>query len=174
MQKQAEYEQAIKTKYPEQVVIAIAKDKNGKANPVTLGWTMIVSGSPPMMAVAVASAHYSIETIRHSKCFTIAFPSSEMADAALFFGSKSGRDTDKFAEFDAQHSRVHCKTEPAKAIDSVLLTEAVANFECELESETVAGDHIIFVGRIVASHINTEPKKRLYSIAPGHKLGAVS
>jgi len=167
MQKQVEYAEAIKTKYPEQVVIAVAKDKDGKANPVTLGWTMIVSGNPPMMAIAVASRHYSIETIRHSKCFCLAFPSSEMADAALFFGSKSGRDIDKFAEFD-------CKTEPAKAIDSVLLTDAVANFECELESETTAGDHIIFVGKVVSSHINTESKKRLYTVGPGHKLGSVS
>jgi flavin reductase (DIM6/NTAB) family NADH-FMN oxidoreductase RutF len=164
MQKQVEYTEAVKTKYPEQVVIAIAKDKNGKANPVTLGWTMIVSGQPPMMAIAVAAKHYSIETVRHSKCFTIAYPSFEMADAALFFGSKSGRDTDKLAEFD-------CKTEPAKVIDSVLLADAVANFECTLESETLAGDHIIFVGKIVCSHVNTESKKRLYTVGPGHKLG---
>jgi flavin reductase (DIM6/NTAB) family NADH-FMN oxidoreductase RutF len=167
MQKQVDYAEAIKTKYPEQVVIAIAKDKNGKANPITLGWTMIVSGEPPMMAVAVAKTHYSIETIRHSKCFTIAFPSSEMADAALFFGSKSGRDADKFAEYD-------CNTEEAKAIDSVLLVDAVANFECTLESETDAGDHIIFVGKVVRSHVNTEPKKRLYTVGPGHKLGPAS
>jgi flavin reductase (DIM6/NTAB) family NADH-FMN oxidoreductase RutF len=167
MQKQVEYEGAIRTKYPEQVVIAIAKDKDGKANPVTLGWTMIVSGKPPMMAIAVASRHYSIETIRHSKCFTIAFPSSEMADTALFFGSRSGRDIDKFAEFD-------CKTEAAKAIDSVLLCDAVANFECTLESEIEAGDHIIFVGKVVCSHTNAEPKKRLYTVGPGHKLGSVS
>ncbi len=167
MQKETEYSDAIKTKYPEQVVIAIAKDKNGKANPITLGWTMIVSGSPSMMAIAVAKTHYSIEAITHSKCFTIAFPSSEMADAALFFGSKSGRNTDKFAEFD-------CKTESAKSIDSLLLSDAVANFECTLESQMPAGDHIIFVGKIVSSHINTEPKKRLYTIGPGHKLGSVS
>ncbi len=167
MQKQTEYSDAIKTKYPEQVVIAIAKDKAGRANPITLGWTMIVSGSPPMMAIAVAKTHYSIEAITHSKSFTIAFPSSDMAEAALFFGSKSGRDTDKFAEFD-------CKTEPAKAIDSVLLTYAVANFECTLESQMHAGDHIIFVGKVVSSHVNTEPKKRLYTTGPGHKLGSVS
>ena len=166
MQKQAEFPEAIKTKYPEQVVIAIAKDKAGRANPITLGWTMIVSGAPPMMAIAVAKTHYSIEAIRHSKCFCVAFPSSQMADAALFFGSKSGRDVDKFAEFD-------CKHEPAKAINSALLTDAVANFECALESETEAGDHIIFVGQIVCSHINTEGKKRLYTVGPGHKLGAV-
>ena len=167
MQKQAEFPEAIKTKYPEQVVIAVARDKAGRANPITLGWTMLVSGKPPMMAIAVASTHYSIETIRHSKCFCLAFPSSDMADAALFFGSKSGRDIDKFAEFD-------CKTEVAKAIDSVLLSDAVANFECTLESETIAGDHIIFVGKVVCSHINTEPKKRLYTVGPGHKLGSVS
>jgi flavin reductase (DIM6/NTAB) family NADH-FMN oxidoreductase RutF len=166
MQKQVEYEQAIKTKYPEQVVIAIAKDKAGKANPITLGWTMIVSGKPPMMAIAVAKTHYSIETIRHSKCFTLCFPSSDMAEAALFFGSRSGRDVDKLAEFE-------CASEPAQEINSVLLTDAVANFECTLESETEAGDHIIFIGKIVTSHTNTEPKKRLYTVAPGHKLGGV-
>jgi flavin reductase (DIM6/NTAB) family NADH-FMN oxidoreductase RutF len=167
MQKKTEYSEAISTKYPEQVVIAIAKDKSGRANPVTLGWTMIVSGNPPMMSIAVAKKHYSIETITHSKCFTISFPSADMADAALFFGSKSGRNIDKFAEFD-------CKTELAQEIDSLLLADAVANFECTLESQIPAGDHIIFVGNIVASHINTEPKKRLYTIAPGHKLGPPS
>ena len=167
MQRQVEYQEAVSRKYPEQVVIAIATDKNGKANPITLGWTMIVSGQPPMMAVSVAATHYSIEAIRHSKCFTIAFPSSQMADAALFFGSRSGRDIDKFAEFD-------CETVPAKAIDSVLLADAVANFECELESQIPVGDHIIFVGRVVCSHVNTEPRKRLYAVGPGHKLDSVS
>jgi flavin reductase (DIM6/NTAB) family NADH-FMN oxidoreductase RutF len=166
MQKQVEYSEAIKTKYPEQVVIVIAKDKNGKANPITLGWTMIVSGNPPMMAIAVAKSHYSIEAINHSRCFTISYPSSEMSDAALFFGSKSGRNIDKLAEFD-------CKTEPARKIDSVLLSDAVANFECDMDSQIEAGDHIIFTAKIVCSHTNTEPKKRLYTTAPGHKLGPV-
>ena len=167
MQKRVEYSDAVKTKYPEQVVIAIAKDRKGRANPVTLGWTMIVSGNPPMMAIAVAKKHYSIEAITHSECFTIAFPSSDMADAALFFGSKSGREIDKFAEFE-------CETEPAKEIDSVLLADAVANFECMLDSQIPVGDHIIFVGTVVCSHMNAEPKKRLYTTGPGHKLGVVS
>ena len=167
MQKRVEYSDAVKNKYPEQVVIAIAKDRQGKANPVTIGWTMIASGDPPMMAIAVAKKHYSIEAITHSECFTIAFPSSDMADAALFFGSKSGREIDKFAEFD-------CETEPAKEIDSVLLADAVANFECMLDSQVPVGDHIIFVGTVVSSHMNTEPKKRIYTTGPGHKLGPAS
>ena len=167
MQKQVEYSDAIKTKYPEQLVIAIAKDRHGKANPVTLGWTMIASGSPPMMAIAVAKKHYSVEAITHSECFTVAFPSAEMADAAMFFGSRSGREVDKFAEFE-------CETEKAKEIDSLLLADAVANFECTLESQVPAGDHIVFIGPVVCAHMNSEPKKRLYTVGPGHKLGPAS
>lgn len=166
MQKQVDYSDAVKTKYPEQLVIAIAKDRNGKANPVTLGWTMIASGDPPMMAIAVAKKHYSIEAITHSECFTIAFPSAQMAEAAMFFGSRSGRKVDKFAEFE-------CETGPAKEIDSLLLLDAVANFECTLESQVPAGDHIVFIGTVVCSHMNTESKKRLYTVGPGHKLGPV-
>ncbi len=164
MQKQVPYAEAVRTKYPEQVVIAIAKDKGGKANPVTLGWTMFASGDPLMMTIAVASGHYTVKAIEHSKCFTIAYPSAEMADIALFFGSRSGRDIDKFAESD-------CRTEPAREIDSVLLSDAVANFECVEETRVRAGDHIVYIGRVVAAHVNTEPRKRLYTVAPGHKLG---
>ena len=164
MQKQVEYAEAVKTKYPEQIVIAVAKDKSGKANPITLGWTMFASGNPPMMAIAVAAAHYSIKAIEHSQCFTIAYPSAEMAQATLFFGSHSGRDTDKLAE-------TGCRTEPARQIDSVLLSDAVANFECVEEARVQAGDHIIYIGRVVVAHVNAEPKKRLYTVAPGYKLG---
>ena len=166
MQKTVEFEQAVKTKYPEQVVVVIAKDKKGKANPVTLGWTMIASYAPPMMAIGVYKGHYTVKCIRHSKCFTIVYPSADMAGAALFFGSHSGRDTDKLAEF-------KCGTRPAKKIKSVLLTDAAANFECRLVKQISTGDHITFVGEIVCSHVNTKRKKRLYSLGTGHKLGPV-
>ncbi|OHB55180.1 MAG: hypothetical protein A2Y07_08010 [Planctomycetes bacterium GWF2_50_10] len=169
MQKQTDYLEAIKTKYPEQVIIAIAKDPTGRPNPITLGWAMTVSFEPPMWAIAVSEIHYTPSCIRHSKCFTIALPSADQKDAAMFFGSRSGRDIDKFAACPR-----HCATEPAKKIDSVLLCEAVANFECTLEKEYPAGDHIIFIGKVVSSTINTDPNRRLYTLGPGHKLGAVS
>jgi flavin reductase (DIM6/NTAB) family NADH-FMN oxidoreductase RutF len=166
MQKKADYEQANKTRYPEQIVIAVVKDKNGKANPVTIGWTMLASGNPPMLAIALQPKRYSVAAIRHSKCFTIAYPSEEMAELALFFGTHSGSDTDKFAE-------TGCKYSPAEKINSVIIDDAVANFECTLESELTTGDHIIFVGKVVACHINTEPKSRLYTVGPNRLLGGV-
>jgi flavin reductase (DIM6/NTAB) family NADH-FMN oxidoreductase RutF len=166
MQKKTDYNTAIKTKYPEQIVIAIAKDKNGKPNPVTIGWTMIASGEPPMLAIALTPKRYSTAAIRQGKCFTVAYPSEEMAKDTLFFGTHSGRDTDKFAE-------TGCKISPADEIDSVILDDAAANFECVLEDELTAGDHIIFVGKVIACHINSENKKRLYTVGPNHELGGV-
>jgi flavin reductase (DIM6/NTAB) family NADH-FMN oxidoreductase RutF len=166
MQKQVKFEQAVKTKYPEQVIIAIARDKKGRANPVTLGWTMFASYQPPMMIIGVYKGHYTVKCIRQSKCFTLVYPSSDMAKAALFFGSHSGRNTDKLKEYP-------CKTAPAKKIDSVLLTDAVANFECWLIKQVPTGDHITFVGQVVCSHVNTKKKKRLYTLGAGHKLGPV-
>ena len=75
-----------------------------------------------------------------------------MAKAALFFGSHSGRNTDKLKEFS-------CKTSPAKKIDSVLLTDAVANFECRLVKQIATGDHITFVGEVVCRRMSTPNEK---------------
>jgi len=49
MQVQTEYTSAMSRKYPEAVVVAIARDSLGKCNPITLGWCMPTSHVPPML-----------------------------------------------------------------------------------------------------------------------------
>ena len=167
MQKHTSYAEAIVTKYPEQVVVAIARDAAGKCNPITLGWSMIASGDPPMMAVSIGQTRHSLGAFRHARQFVIAFPSEHQRDETMLFGTKSGRDCDKLAQAQA-------KTQPADKINCVLLAEAVANFECELVGELETGDHVVFVGQIVAAHVNEEPLNRLYTVGPGHKLGGLA
>lgn len=166
MQRQASYSEAVSSKYPEQIVIAIAKDSKGKHNPITLGWTMIVSGDPPMMAVSIGKGRWSLQAFRLSKQFVIAFPSEHQRAETMLFGTKSGRDMDKLAEAGAP-------VQPAKAIDGVLLAEAVANFECRLAGEMPAGDHVIFVGEVVQAHLNEDRLNRLYTVGPNYKLGGL-
>lgn len=166
MQVATPYENAMARKYPEQVAIAIVKDPQGKPNPITLGWVMITSGQPPMLAISIGRTRYSLEALRQAGEFVVSFPSSQMAPDALFHGTKSGRDMDKLAVCGT-------KTQPAQVVDSVLLADAVANFECTLEAELETGDHFIFVGRVVASHMNTDPSvRRLYSLG-NEQLGGV-
>ena len=166
MQREAGYSEAIDSKYPEQIVIAIAKDSKGKHNPITLGWTMIVSGDPPMMAVSIGKTRWSLEAFRLAKEFVIAFPSEHQQEETMLFGTKSGRDTDKLAESGVT-------TQPAKQIDGVLLADAVANFECKLVGEMEAGDHVIFVGEVVQAHLNDNDLNRLYTVGAGYKMGGL-
>jgi flavin reductase (DIM6/NTAB) family NADH-FMN oxidoreductase RutF len=167
VQKNVPYEKAIRRKYPEQVVIALARDPDGKVNPITLGWTMVTSHDPPMLAISVGKTRYSLEVIRQAGEFVVAFPSEGMADDALFFGTHSGRDMDKLAERGTL-------VDECDGVDALLLSEAVANFECVLEGELETGDHVVFAGRVVASHVNeNEAVARLYTLAPGYVLGGV-
>ncbi|MCK4601627.1 MAG: flavin reductase family protein [Phycisphaerae bacterium] len=166
MQQEVEYSRAIAGRYPEQVVVAIARETGGKCNPITLGWTMITSGSPPMMAVSIGKTRYSLEVFRRAGEFVIAFPSEHQEKEALLFGTKSGRDIDKLKE-------ANTKTQPAKKINCVLMSGAVANFECEIVGELETGDHIIFVGEIVCSHLNERPLNRLYTVGAGYKMGGL-
>ena len=149
------------------MAIAIAKDEQGKYNPITLGWIMVTSHQPPMMAISIGLTRHSLAAIRTAREFVISFPSSEMVEDALFYGTKSGRDMDKLAEFES-------KTQPASVIDCVLLADAVANFECKLESELATGDHVLFVGRVVCSHINQDSGlRRLYTVGEDFQMGGV-
>ena len=166
MQQKVPYRKAIVAKYPEQIVIGIARDAHGVCNPITLGWTMIVSHDPPMMAVAIGKTRHSLEVFRRAGEFVVAFPSEHQADEAMLFGTKSGREADKFAE-------AGTKLTPAERIDCVLMDDAAANFECKLAGEMEAGDHFIFVGKVVCSHVNPDMPSRLYTIGEGYKMGGL-
>jgi flavin reductase (DIM6/NTAB) family NADH-FMN oxidoreductase RutF len=161
MQLQTSYARAIGRKYPEQVVIAIAKDSSGKYNPITLGWTMITSGEPPMMAISIGIGRHSLEAVRQAGAFVLSFPSTAMEEDTLFFGTHSGRDRDKLAERGTA-------SQPASQIDCVLLSDAVTNFECSVEGEITTGDHVLFVGRVVAAHVHDDANvDRLYNFGDG-------
>ncbi|MFC1606347.1 flavin reductase family protein [Candidatus Latescibacterota bacterium] len=167
MQAATPFTKAIVKKYPEQVVIVLAKEKSGRINPITLGWIMLTSHEPPMMAFSVGVKRYSLEVIREAGDCVIAFPSELQADETLLFGTKSGRDTDKM-------EMSGCKTVPATVVNGVLLEDAVANFECVIKSELVTGDHVIFAGEIVASHVNENAPGRLYTVGKGYKMAGVA
>jgi flavin reductase (DIM6/NTAB) family NADH-FMN oxidoreductase RutF len=167
MQKEVPFAEAIRTKYPEQVALALARTPSGIVNPITLGWVMPTSHAPPMVAISVGLTRYSLEVLRKAGEFVLCFPSTEQAEETLYFGTTSGRVANKL---EARRTA----TQAASKIDACLVADAVANFECVVVGELLSGDHVIFVGEVVASHVNTEGKKRLYTVAPGHRLGGVA
>ena len=93
MQVETPFNDAIVRKYPEQVVIVLAREKSGRVNPITLGWTMITSHVPPMMAFSVGVTRYSLGVLREAGECVIAFPSELQAreTPSVFIQGSAGK-----------------------------------------------------------------------------------
>lgn len=157
MQVLTSIQQALDRGLPDLLAVGIVKDSAGKHNPITLSWIMPTSRVPPMLAISVAPSRHSFAALRGAKQFVIAYPSAGQERETVLYGTASGRGVDKL-------ERGGTRIVPATKIDSVLMLDAVANFECELAGEFVTGDHSIFIGKIVAAHINSDPDlRRIYA-----------
>lgn len=157
MQKYVPFRETRSAKYPEPVHIVIIKDRDNKYNPMSAAWVMFTSIDPPMLAVSVGFQRYTYELFKRNREFVISIPSQFMAQEVSYFGNFSGRDEDKLAALGT-------KTQPAQVIDGVILAEASANYECRLTGSLTTGDHVIFAGEVVASHIHTENHSRIFTL----------
>jgi flavin reductase (DIM6/NTAB) family NADH-FMN oxidoreductase RutF len=152
-------------KYPEPVVL-VASMKDDKPNIIVLGWSMITSFSPPMMAISIGHTRYSHEIINQTKEFVLAYPCDDMGKEVLYCGTHSGRDVDKFKK--AGFGQV-----ASKQVKPPLIENASANFECKVVSQMDTGDHTIFIGEVVAAYINPEKKRRLYTLDRDRNFGGL-
>ena len=164
MQKSSSITEAWSRKYPEQVVLAITKSKDGRINLMAIGWVCLASDEPPMFLLGIDDQAYTLELIRDSREFVIAYPSQSMAKDTLFCGTTHGHNIDK--------GKVSgLKFEPASTVDVPLLSDAVANFECKLVTEYRPGNCPLVVGEVVASSVNADESiHRLINAGKGYKL----
>ena len=72
--------------------------KSGEAlNTMTIGWALIGHiWQKPVMMVAVRLTRHTFNLIENAADFTVSVPSTDMAEALIFCGTKSGRDYNKF------------------------------------------------------------------------------
>lgn len=143
--------------HPRLVVLVSCVDKAGKANVITLAWSMPVSIDPPFVAISIAPRRYSHELIKETKEFVVNLPTINLVRETLFCGRVSGRDHDKFEE-------AKLTPLPAKIVKSPLINECVAHLECKLHKQITVGDHTLFIGEVVAAHVNEGVFRRGYDL----------
>ena len=154
------FSEAMAKKYPEWVVFVTSCDEQGRGNVMPAGWAMIASENPPMFAVAINQRAYTHELIRAKKAFGVAFPVPGMEEAIRYCGSCSGREVHKFG-------RTTLTPVPATRIAPPLISGCVVNLECTLAEELQAGDHTLFLGRVVAAHVEEKVEGRLLNFGDG-------
>ncbi len=140
--------------YPMRVVLVTAKHED-KESIMPAAWCYPLSADPLMFGVSLAKKRFTYGLVHESKKFTINIPTPEMKDGVMVCGSKSGRNTDKFAE-------TGWKKEEGK-LGIPLVGECSVSIECILEKEIETGDHVVLAGR-VENVIKRREAKGIYHV----------
>lgn len=140
---------------PRQVVLITSKARIGlitRENIFPADWHMPVSFKPKLHAIAVGKKRFSHKTISKSKIFVINFISKACEDIVKKCGSTSGKDINKFEYFGLQRI-------PAKKVNCPRLKKALGWKECNVIKAVDAGDHTIFIGKVVYEESAKEGKR---------------
>jgi flavin reductase (DIM6/NTAB) family NADH-FMN oxidoreductase RutF len=118
----------------------------GKNNIITIGMYAYFSGKPTLVGIGIAPSRYSFELIRKSGEFVVNAVDEKLMEAVQICGEKSGREIDKF---------VHAKVTPAKGakVKAPLIEESPVSIECKVVKEVEVGDHVWFIGEVMAVHV---------------------
>ena len=146
--------QALKHKSPEWIDLVVSRGADGSVNVMPVGWSTVASGTPLLYAVAINARHHTTRLIRETRQFVVAAPSAAMAQATLYCGTHSGREGDKVGPSGLALA-------PARVVQVPLLSQAVYNLECTLHAAVETGDHVLFVGKVVAAHLDEGAGPRL-------------
>ncbi|OGX20388.1 MAG: flavin reductase [Omnitrophica WOR_2 bacterium RBG_13_44_8] len=135
--------------FPLPVVLTTCVDKDGNPNVITLAWVGVVCSEPPQISISVRPHRYSYELIRESKEFTVNIPSESIVREVDICGNVSGREVDKFA-------LTGLTPIPSRKIKPPLIMECPYNVECIVVKELELGSHVMFIGEVVAMHIDED------------------
>jgi flavin reductase (DIM6/NTAB) family NADH-FMN oxidoreductase RutF len=126
---------------PQLVGLVTTLDRANQPNVATFAWIMSTSHDPELIAVSVSKARYTYECLTDE--FVINLPTKELVEQVWTVGTQSGRNVNKF--------QVAGLTPiPSDVVKPPRIAECVTHIECRIVNTLKTGDHIIFVGEVVA------------------------
>jgi flavin reductase (DIM6/NTAB) family NADH-FMN oxidoreductase RutF len=130
-------------------VVMVSCQSEGKPNIITLAWVGVVCSEPPMVGISIRPSRHSFGIIKESKEFVLNIVNEDLVKQADFCGSYSGREVDKFKE-------LNLTPIIGEKVKAPLIKESPINLECQVKDIIELGTHHLFLGEIIATHINEE------------------
>ncbi len=122
-------------------VAIITVNDGKKLNGMTAAWVTQISIDPPMLCTSISPLRHTWDMLENVEHFGVCMLSKDQEKESNFFGSKSGRKTDKFKAMGI---------EPFMAANDVpLLPNCVASFVCRKTHQVEQGDHFALFGEVV-------------------------
>lgn len=129
---------------PQLVGLVTSLDRKGKPNVATLAWVTSVSADPPLVSLALGHSRYTHECITSRKEFVLNLPSMDLLKQVQLAGTLSGRDVDKF-------EKTGLTPMDSTAMKTPSVKECISHLECAVVDMKEAGDHTLFIGKVVAT-----------------------
>lgn len=142
-------------------LLLAATKRSGESNVMTIGWgTVGVVWGLPMFTVLVRPSRFTYQFIEDAGEFTVNVPSPDMRAFVDFCGTRSGRDVNKFAEFDIASS-------PGQRVQSVTIDPCPWVYECRVVQKNDVLPET-FAPKIISSYY---PRGDFHRVYYGEILG---
>jgi flavin reductase (DIM6/NTAB) family NADH-FMN oxidoreductase RutF len=124
------------------VVLVSAWGASRRPNIITVAWTGVICGEPPMVYVSVRPSRHSHRLLEENGDFVINLPAAGQAREVDLCGTVSGRKEDKFAL---------CGFTPERAakVDAPVILECPVNLECRSRQRLDLGIHDAFLAEVI-------------------------
>lgn len=132
---------------PVPVVLITSKNKEGKSNVFTVGWTGTINTKPPMLYISIRPERLSYEYIKESMEFVVNLPSSDLVKAVDYCGVRTGKKNDKIKE-------MGFTLKESSKISAPYIDECPVNIECRVVNIVPLGTHDMFIAEVLCSHVN--------------------
>ncbi|MDD5084747.1 MAG: flavin reductase family protein [Candidatus Omnitrophica bacterium] len=131
------------------VVTAAAGKRSGG---MSAAWVTQVSLNPVLLAVAIAPQRNTYGLIKSSGVFCVNVLAEGQEDIGKHFGTRSGRNIDKLKGI--PHKLGYKNLPVLEGVKAVIM--------CELIDTHTAGDHEIFIGKIISLEETTGKKALIF------------
>ena len=126
--------------------VIVGTGRGEKTNLITVSLVHVFSLKPPYIGIGIAPERYSFSLLRDNPEFTINVPRSLDMDLVVGCGSLSGKDVNKFSEFNLTRQE-------SKKISPCGIEEFPITMECRVEKDISIGDHVWFIGKVVNASV---------------------
>ena len=134
---------------PRPTVLISTINKDGISNAAPFSFVMPVSVDPPLIAFASVRTRHTLKNIREVGDFVVNIPSTDLIKQTWVCA-------ESFPENVSEIEKANLTEVASSKIKSPHIKECFAKFECELEAEYEAGDHVIVVGRVVNVEVDNK------------------
>jgi flavin reductase (DIM6/NTAB) family NADH-FMN oxidoreductase RutF len=141
---------------PYAYVLAVTVNAEGVPNVMGVGWWCYLSAKPKLLGMAIATQRYTHDCLQDVPEFTLCFPGKELALPAWRCGQVSGRAVNKFEE-------LGLTALPSKHVRPPIIDGSTVAFECKVANVVPAGDHLFYIGEILAVHGDLQNREHLFT-----------